>query len=346
MKNQVKSLFIAIALMAIAVSCGKEPSQPTVAVDGVTINAESSNVTSNTATISGKLTVESEGTFSKSAVLYYSSTASTLEALKSSGTKKTLTLTTDGTFSYLVEVLERETKYYCAAVASVDGVEFSSSVISFTTLKPSCPSGAVDLGLSVCWATCNLGASKPEDYGGYYQWAGLQDVTDTDIYLNWYNCPYHIGSSFGSGWKKYVPSGTSSYWSGTGSPDNKTVLDQEDDVAHVKLGGKWRMPTKEEWNELRNTANCSWTWTTINGIEGYKVQSKKTGCTDNWIFLPAAGYRDGDDDDRVGSYGYYWSSSLNTGYPYRAHNMRFNSDDVRTNNDLRYRGQSVRPVSE
>ena len=199
---------------------------------------------------------------------------------------------------------------------------------------------AVDLGLSVKWASCNLGASKPTEYGGYYQWAGTEDVSDTSIKLDWSNCPYHTGSSYSSGWTKYNTK--SSY----GTVDNKTVLEAKDDVAHVKLGGKWRMPTDAEWTELINTSNCSWTWTTINGVNGYKVQSKKSGYTDNWIFLPAAGYRYGTGLGDVGSRGYFWSSSLGTYAPRSAWYVFFNSDDVFRNYLYRYYGRSVRPVSE
>ncbi len=126
--------------------------------------------------------------------------------------------------------------------------------------------------------------------------------------------------------------------------DSKTVLDPEDDVAHVKLGGKWRMPTDAEWAELRNTNNCDWLWTTINGVNGRLVTSKKTG---NSIFLPAAGYRNGDNLNRAGSNGRYWSSTLNMDFPYRAWYVGFYSGDVgRGDNNYRFHGQSVRPVSE
>ena len=198
----------------------------------------------------------------------------------------------------------------------------------------------VDLGLSVKWATCNLGASKPTENGGYYQWAGTKDVSDTEIYLGLDNCPYHTGSSSLSGWTKYNKE--SSY----GTVDDKTVLEAMDDAASVALGGKWRMPTAEEWAELNNTYNCSWTWTVIDGVNGYKVQSKKSGYTDNWIFLPAAGYRGHDYLDNVGSNGYYWSSSFYTGYPYGAYRMRFYSGYFRGSGSYRYYGHSVRPVSE
>lgn len=172
----------------------------------------------------------------------------------------------------------------------------------------------VDLGLSVKWATCNVGASSPEEFGGYYQWAGTRDEDDIIGMVHYFNCPYHTTDfEANTGWTKYVPSDESSYWYGSGYPDNKTVLDPRDDVAHVKLGGKWRMPTKAEFDELIN--NCTWTWTRKNGIAGYRVTSKKPGYTSKSIFLPAAGIIDEDDFHQVGQYGDYWSSSLSTVNP-------------------------------
>ena len=303
------------------------------------VTAEASIIQCNSATISGSLIVQSEGSFSKSAVLYYSKTEKTSDGLKSNGKRKTLTLGADGSYSAVISSLSSSTLYNFVVVAKVDDVEFVSTIGNFTT--PALPEPSlVDLGLSVKWASCNLGASKPTEYGGYYQWAGTKDVSDTSIYLDWSNCPYHTGSSYSSGWTKYnmIPS-----W---GTVDNKTVLEPMDDVASVALGGKWRIPTDEEWTELRNTNNCSWTWTAIDGVNGYKVQSKKPGYTDNWIFLPAAGWRDLDYLYDVGSRGDYWSSSLYTVSPDGACSMIFNSGYFGGYYSLRYYGQSVRPVSE
>ena len=302
------------------------------------VSAAASDIQCNSATISGSLAVQSEGSFSKSAVLYYSKTEKTADGLKSNGTRKTLSLGADGSYSETLSSLPSSTSYNFVVVARVDDVEFVSTIGNFTTLAP--PSGSVDLGLSVFWASCNLGASKPTEYGGYYQWAGTTDVSDTGIYLNWDNCPYHTGSSSSSGWTKYNTK--SSY----GTVDNKTVLEAKDDVASVALGGKWRMPTDAEWSELMNTDNCSWTWTTIDGVNGYKVQSKKPGYTNNCIFLPAAGYRSIDYLSLVGSRGYYWSSSLYTDDPYRACNMYFGSSAIYGYYYNRDSGHSVRPVSE
>lgn len=155
---------------------------------------------------------------------------------------------------------------------------------------------AVDLGLSVKWATMNIGAKSPEDYGDYFAWGETKPKTSyewsTYKWLN-YLCStltkYCIDSSHGA------------------VVDNKTTLDPEDDAAHVNWGGGWRMPTRVELGELDN--NCTWTWTTLNGVNGYKVTSKTNG---NSIFLPAAGYRDYSYLNNAGTYGEYWSSSLDT----------------------------------
>ncbi|MGM9793465.1 MAG: hypothetical protein ACI3Y8_04710, partial [Candidatus Cryptobacteroides sp.] len=234
---------------------------------------------------------------------------------------------------------EIEIAYEFADSYTVAGREFPKEAyrLSFSIVSEM---EYVDLGLSVKWATCNLGASKPTEYGGYYQWAGTKDVSDESINLNWNNCPYHTGSDRDSGWTKYNTD--PSY----GTVDDKAVLEAMDDAASVAIGGKWRMPTYEESKELLNTDNCSWTWATIDGVNGYKVQSKKSGYTDNWIFLPAAGYREYGSHKRVGADGMYWSSSHNPDYQDHAYSMEFGSDDISKVSRSRYYGLSVRPVLE
>jgi hypothetical protein len=185
----------------------------------------------------------------------------------------------------------------------------------------------VDLGLSVKWATCNVGANSPEEYGDYFAWGEVEpkDYYDWSTY-KWCNGSYYTQT-------KYCTN--SSY----GTVDNKTVLEAADDAATTNWGGSWRMPTKAEQDELRN--NCTWEWTTQNGVNGYKVTSKSNG---NSIFLPAAGYRDGSDLYGVGSYGLYLSSSLHTGSPRDACDLFFDSSRVDWNYGYRYSGRSVRPV--
>ena len=187
----------------------------------------------------------------------------------------------------------------------------------------------VDLGLSVKWATCNVGASSPEETGYFFSWG----ETKPKAKYNWETYKWCEGSSYTQ--TKYCTS--SSY----GTVDNKTILDLSDDAAYVNWGSSWRMPTKAEYDELINTSYTTWTWTTQNGVKGYKVTSKTNG---NSIFLPAAGCRDNSDLYNAGFGGGYWSSSLSTGNSYDACNLDFYSDEVDSYYGNREYGQSIRPV--
>ena len=195
----------------------------------------------------------------------------------------------------------------------------------------------VDLGLSVKWATMNVGATRPEEYGDYFAWG---ETKPKSVYT-WYYYKYCNRSSDTIDKYRY----DNGYIDGF--TDNKTVLDPEDDAAYVNWGGSWRMPTKAEQDELRE--NCTWTWyavenTEFNGVAGYKVQSKKTGYTDKWIFLPAAGYRKDSRLILVGDYGYYWSSSLYARQSYDACYLYFYPGYVDWDYNSRCYGRSVRPV--
>ncbi|MCQ2254327.1 MAG: hypothetical protein MJZ29_02435 [Bacteroidaceae bacterium] len=204
----------------------------------------------------------------------------------------------------------------------------------------------VDLGLpsGLKWATMNVGASTPEGYGDYFAWGETepyyteghsQDSPCTNWKTgksgyNWESYKWCNGSS--TSMTKYCTS------SNYGTVDDKTTLELADDAAVANWGGSWRMPTKAEQDELRT--NCTWTWTTQSGVNGYKVTSKTNG---NSIFLPAAGYRYDISLDYVGSRGYYWSSSLSTSSSSDACYLRFDSDYV-DRYGSRGDGQSVRAV--
>lgn len=183
---------------------------------------------------------------------------------------------------------------------------------------------AVDLGLSVKWANMNVSAKAPEDYGDYFAWG----ETTTKDDFRW--TTYKFSTNYYGPYSKYNTQ--SSY----GTVDNKTILDPEDDAAHVKLGGKWRIPTYEEWTEL--CTKCTWTSTTQNGVKGRLV----TASNGNSIFLPATGDRSGSVTYDAESIGYYWSSSLNTNDPTRAYRLNGGSLGY----DLRIFGLSIRPVTE
>ena len=185
----------------------------------------------------------------------------------------------------------------------------------------------VDLGLSVKWATFNVGASKPEEYGDYFAWG------ETEQKETYYWSTYKWCNGSGTSLTKY------NIYNGYGVVDYKTQLDLSDDAAHVNWGGNWRMPTDAEWTELRE--QCIWGWTTGKGIIGYTVISKSNG---NRIFLPAAGYYVNNSVVQVGFSSNYWSSSLDTDSPYYAWFMYFHSDTVSRFNNSRTFGFSVRPV--
>ena len=188
----------------------------------------------------------------------------------------------------------------------------------------------VDLGLSVKWATCNVGAIQPEEFGDYFAWGEVETKT---IY-NWSTYKY------GSDSHQLTKYCNNSDFGKDGFTDNKTVLDPEDDAATANWGGAWRIPTIAEQQELIN--NCTWTWTTQNGVNGYKV----TGPNGNSIFLPAAGYIGVGTLHDAGSYGNYWSSSLNSDYPNAAYFVGFYSDYAGRDSYYRSCGQSVRPVCQ
>lgn len=184
----------------------------------------------------------------------------------------------------------------------------------------------VDLGLSVMWATCNVGASSPSAYGNYYAWG--ETTTKSDYSWNtykWCNGDYN----------KLTKYNTNSEY---GVVDNKKVLEMADDAARQSWGGSWRLPTDAEWTELRN--KCTWKWTSQSGHYGYKVTSKSNG---NAIFLPAAGHRNETRLDAA-SEGFYWSSSLDADAPNGAWDAGFASLGLFRVGSYRSCGQSIRPV--
>ena len=187
----------------------------------------------------------------------------------------------------------------------------------------------VDLGLpsGTLWATCNVGANSPEDYGEYFAWG---ETTPKSTY-NWSTYKWCKGRY--DNMTKYCTD------SDYGIVDNKTTLDLSDDAAYVNWGGDWCMPTRAELEELKD--NCASCWVTQNGVKGCKIISNVNG---NSIFLPAAGYRNGSDLSSAGSNGDSWSSSLYTYYSHNASYLYFDSDDVGCSYDYRSYGRSVRPV--
>ena len=194
----------------------------------------------------------------------------------------------------------------------------------------------VDLGLSVKWATCNVGAEKPAEYGDYYSWGEVKPKPGN----TWTNYKFYKSGDSNKDVKFTKYSNSIKY----GVVDKKNKLDPEDDVAHVKWGGDWRLPTKKEMEELYTS--CSWEWVVIDDVPGFKVTSMISGYKDRFIFLPAAGYRNISNTIDVGSAGHYWTSSLTSvtnNYAYYLCYYYYNQKRT-VDIDYRYYGLSVRPV--
>ncbi len=180
----------------------------------------------------------------------------------------------------------------------------------------------VDLGLpsGTLWATCNVGATSPEQYGDYFAWGETLPKED----YSWSTLKY---------WNNDVRLPTKY----TGS-DGFSTLDSIDDAAAVNWRGKWRMPTKSDQDELRT--QCTWSWTSLNSVNGYEVK----GPNGNIIFLPAAGYRINSSLVYTGTYGDYWSSSHGLFDSSYGCYLYFGSSNLGTESYNRFLGYSVRPV--
>lgn len=171
----------------------------------------------------------------------------------------------------------------------------------------------IDLGLpsGTLWAACNVGASSPEEYGDYFAWG---ETTPKDYY-GWGNYKWCNGS-----YTKLIKYCSDSRYGYQGFVDNKTELDLEDDASYVNWGPFWRMPSKEQQDELR--AKCTWQWIQRNGVNGYLV----TGPNRNTIFFPAAGRLQQDHLNYVGTYGDDWSRTRYSSHPYSADVLGFGAD--------------------
>ena len=317
----------------------------------------SENITQTSATLKGVVNVDISSYNSVEFGIMYDTLLAEVNNRSAQMVKGSVLMGKD--FSINLADLTENTKYYYCAYLLLNGMQYEfGAVKEFVTLAsndtpdvpenpdtpdmpenpdtPDNPSGNsangheyVDLGLSVKWATCNVGANAPEEYGDYFAWGETEPKSE----YNWSTYKWCEGSYDTQ--TKYC---TDSYY---GTVDNKTILELSDDAANASWGGSWRMPTKAEQDELRTECTWTWTWTTQNGVNGYKVTSKTNG---NSIFLPAAGCRYSSDLNYAGVDGSYWSSSLCTLGSYSAYDLHFNSAYEGWYYYDRYYGRSVRPV--
>ncbi len=280
------------------------------------------NIYYTSVTISGNITNDGGAVVTEYGICYSTNTNPTTTDIKISSSS--------GSSSFICNLtnLQDATTYYVRAYAiNAKGIAYSEE-ISFTT-KERVVADIVDLGLSVKWATFNIGASKPEEYGDYFAWGETYPTSDA----NWTNYKYSTGDYPSLTLTKYNT--VDSY----GIVDNKTILEPEDDAACVHWGDNWRMPTYAELYEL--IYECTWECTSQNGVNGYKVISKSNGKS---IFLPAAGLYNPSPYE-VGSDIHYWSSTLNTVTPIYAEGITFVSDSfLVVSYHNRNCGMPIRPV--
>lgn len=185
----------------------------------------------------------------------------------------------------------------------------------------------VNLGLpsGTLWATCNIGATNPEEYGDYFAWGETKPKHD----YNWTN--YFDTNDNGESFIKY-------------NSDGGTIdLAYSDDAAYMNWGSGWRMPNLDQLKELYNNDYTTSVWTFQKGTRGLLITSKSNGVS---IFLPAAGWREYDSLHLAGECGEYWSLSLDTGHSNIAWKFSFYSIGIDTEYAIRYHALPVRPVRQ
>ena len=258
----------------------------------------------------------------------------TLNCKLSNGTSSSVKLTNSPTLFYIVFPAGTWEKGFTVEVYGADNTTIIDTFVTTKTFTFESTNATimaeqevtmpepeyVDLGLSVKWATFNVGATSPEDYGDYFAWG----ETEPKENYNWATYKWFDGTD--ANMTKY------------NATDGKATLEPEDDAAYVNWGSNWRMPSCEESVELKD--KCDWEWTTSNNINGYRVK----GPNGNSIFLPAGGVRIGNASYAIGEYGYYWSSSLVIDYISEANSIVFTPTGKSCDSDVLYRGRKIRPV--
>ncbi len=325
--KRIVSTFALIVLGLGLISCEKEQVQGEQnngkGAQAVTLSAENGEY--YTVNLSGQISGLEQVALDYQCGFEYSADKSFNDenTVRKSVTKKY----SEDTFSLTVSDITPGQKYYYRAYYINQMFIYYGEVKSFATDEWAGPN-AVDMGLSVKWADMNVDAYRPWERGNFYSWGELEPK---ESYKSNNYRFYHEGTMKLT---KYCNDKTYGYEEYT---DNLTTLEPEDDVAHVKWGGNWRMPSKDEFLELMDTLNCAWIYTSMNGMTGYKVQSKKNG---NSIFMPDAS------DSHGCSGGLYWANSIQPNLAPAAPNLYFNHamNRLYINTYIRDVGLTIRPV--
>ena len=293
----------------------------------IVVTSSVTNITATSATLSGNVISDGGSTIIEQGFVYGTNVNELSQNVQ----------TDSGIGIYTMEItgLTANTTYYYKAYATnIAGTSYGG-IVSFTTMEGTTGTlnghGWVDLGLpsGTRWATCNVGANTPVEYGDYFAW-GETSPKNTYEWSNYIHCAGNYNTL-----TKYC---TISNFGNNGIVDNITTLDANDDAANINWGSGWRTPTSAEIQELFD--NCIMTWTTLDDVNGYLI----TGLNGNTIFLPAAGRYEVGNLIHVGSTCLYWSSSLRTELAYYALVLGGSSDGYLVSSTDRYKGLSVRPV--
>ena len=246
-------------------------------------------------------------------------------------------------YSVVATYLIPNTTYYYRGYVKANSIVHYGGIKSFSTPDVSAPelviAEPVDLGLSVKWASFNVGATKPEEYGDYFAWADTETLYEPG-YAQVLSPKWKPGkeSGYTLSTYKYKASGSVIDISKYNNFDKKRTLDPEDDVASTLWGGTWRTPSVKDFEEL--VYYCSFNTTTYNGVNGVLVTSKKNGYTDKFIFLPFSGHR-----EQIDLYcnvtGEYWTSACKDSNAYF-----FYAKTKEINTIQRYKGLTIRPVCD
>ena len=328
MKTRLFCLFtvLLIAVMSIFNSCKEPESEQPNTPGSVKVTTNSvTNITETSAKCGGSV----------SATGYSVGTCGVCWSELSNPTTNSY-ITSDivgtGDFSSTLSGLQSGTKYYVRAYATTSSGTLYGEEKMFTTLGDNDSNDdeqinhyeCVDLGMpsGLKWATCNVGANSPEEYGDYFAWG---ETATKSEYISDNSSTYGL---------------TYSQLQSQGYIDGEGNLTPSHDAATANWGGSWRMPTKDEMMELIDF--CEWEWAQVNGVVGNKV----TGVNGNSIFLPRAGIYNGSSLNFVGELGLYWSSTPENIYDNGAWRINISSYDPKLGDSGRNAGLSVRPVTE
>ena len=306
-----------------------------VAPEGITFTPNNNNPNANVYSLQQWTAMEEAGAIFIPPTGYFNHDIDNMRYVGTYGYARNNTLTANGLQIYTL-FKPSEIQYSRSAQGNNGNLYYAfPQRLVHDTIVPKPKPEYVDLGLSVKWAIFNVGATSPEDYGDYFAWG----ETEPKEKYSWTNYKWCNGTD--RTMTKYC---TNSQYGANGFTDGKTILEPEDDAAQVQWGDKWRMPTKDEMQELFD--NCTWTEETRNGINGYIV----TGPNGNSIFLPRAGFYNYDEFGDGLQYkdirAYYWTNTRTIDLQGRAYDLGLNTLQAAYGivNNTRRLGFPIRPV--